>query len=197
MFIHTFFKFEGYSHVGKKFLSFQNNNKRLRLYEFRNRIALSVVSASVGLFRPTSAKTFKPKMPGSSLEKVRRYENIGFLGEGQFATVYKANDTEFNKDKGEDAVAAPAGVVDPDAIVAVKKIKLGSRAEAKDGINRTALREIKLLQELSHDNIISLRLTRTSLGARFLMSLATTMMNALVISSGLTRMRAPLCYLTL
>ena len=154
MFIHTFFKFEGYSHVGKKILSFQNNNKRLRLHEFRNRIA---VSASVGLFRPTSAKTIKPKMPGSSLEKVRRYENIGFLGEGQFATVYKANDTEFNKDKGEDAVAASAGGIDPDAIVAVKKIKLGSRAEAKDGINRTALREIKLLQELSHDNIISLR----------------------------------------
>ena len=38
------------------------------------------------------------------------------------------------------------GGPDPDAIVAVKKIKLGSRAEAKDGINRTALREIKLLQ---------------------------------------------------
>ena len=33
-------------------------------------------------------------------------------------------------------------------VVAVKKIKLGSRAEAKDGINRTALREIKLLQEV-------------------------------------------------
>ena len=35
---------------------------------------------------------------------------------------------------------------DPDCIVAVKKIKLGSRSEARDGINRTALREIKLLQ---------------------------------------------------
>ena len=35
---------------------------------------------------------------------------------------------------------------DPDRIVAVKKIKLGSRTEARDGINRTALREIKLLQ---------------------------------------------------
>ena len=125
------------------------------MHELRIRIAGSAFG--IGLFRPTSAETFKRKMPGSSLEKVRRYENIGFLGEGQFATVYKANDTEFNKDKGEDAVAAHAGVVDPDAIVAVKKIKLGSRAEAKDGINRTALREIKLLQELSHDNIISLR----------------------------------------
>ncbi|KAI8793098.1 cyclin-dependent kinase 7 [Biomphalaria glabrata] len=67
-----------------------------------------------------------------------RYEKIDFLGEGQFATVYKAKDKKTNK------------------IVAVKKIKLGSRTEAADGINRTALREIKLLQELSHKHIIGL-----------------------------------------
>jgi cyclin-dependent kinase 7 len=63
-------------------------------------------------------------------EKLLRYEKVSFLGEGQFATVYKARD-----------IQDPEGT-----IVAVKKIKLGSRAEAKDGINRTALREIKLLQ---------------------------------------------------
>nr|NVI70833.1 Cyclin-dependent kinase 7 [Cucujiformia]NVI70853.1 Cyclin-dependent kinase 7 [Cucujiformia] len=40
--------------------------------------------------------------------------------------------------------------------VAVKKIKIGSRQEAQDGINRTALREIKLLQELHHKNLIGL-----------------------------------------
>lgn len=56
----------------------------------------------------------------------------------QFATVYKARD------------------VDTDSIVAVKKIKIGSREEAQDGINRTALREIKLLHELQHENIIGL-----------------------------------------
>ncbi|XP_077285761.1 cyclin-dependent kinase 7 [Arctopsyche grandis] len=67
-----------------------------------------------------------------------RYEKVDFLGEGQFATVYKARDTN------------------TDTIVAVKKIKIGSRLEAKDGINRTALREIKLLQELHHENIIGL-----------------------------------------
>lgn len=71
-------------------------------------------------------------------EKLLRYEKIDFLGEGQFATVYKARDKQ------------------TDRIVAVKKIKLGSRAEAKDGINRTALREIKLLQEIKHKNIIEL-----------------------------------------
>ncbi|OAD54226.1 Cyclin-dependent kinase 7 [Eufriesea mexicana] len=49
-------------------------------------------------------------------EKLRRYEKIDFLGEGQFATVYKAKDVETSK------------------IVAVKKIKVGSRAEAKDDV---------------------------------------------------------------
>uniref|UniRef100_A0A2I2Z6J6 Cyclin-dependent kinase 7 n=1 Tax=Gorilla gorilla gorilla TaxID=9595 RepID=A0A2I2Z6J6_GORGO len=55
-----------------------------------------------------------------------------------FAAVYKARDKNTNQ------------------IVAIKKIKLGHRSEAKDGINRTALREIQLLQELSHPNIIGL-----------------------------------------
>uniref|UniRef100_A0A8B9HND7 Cyclin-dependent kinase 7 n=1 Tax=Astyanax mexicanus TaxID=7994 RepID=A0A8B9HND7_ASTMX len=70
--------------------------------------------------------------------RAKRYEKLDFLGEGQFATVYKARDKTTNR------------------IVAIKKIKVGHRTEAKDGINRTALREIKLLQELSHPNIIGL-----------------------------------------
>ncbi|XP_028852177.1 cyclin-dependent kinase 7 [Denticeps clupeoides] len=70
--------------------------------------------------------------------RAKRYEKLDFLGEGQFATVYKARDKT------------------TDTIVAIKKIKVGHRTEAKDGINRTALREIKLLQELSHPNIIGL-----------------------------------------
>ncbi|ULU10760.1 hypothetical protein L5515_000854 [Caenorhabditis briggsae] len=69
----------------------------------------------------------------------KRYETIRHLGEGQFANVYMAKDLE----TGE--------------VVAIKKIKLGSREEAKDGINRTAIREIKLLKEIHHDNIITLR----------------------------------------
>uniref|UniRef100_A0A3B4BCA7 Cyclin-dependent kinase 7 n=1 Tax=Periophthalmus magnuspinnatus TaxID=409849 RepID=A0A3B4BCA7_9GOBI len=68
--------------------------------------------------------------------RAKRYEKLDFLGEGQFATVYKARDKV------------------TDTIVAIKKIKVGHRTEAKDGINRTALREIKLLQELHHQNII-------------------------------------------
>ncbi|CAF4923085.1 unnamed protein product, partial [Rotaria magnacalcarata] len=70
--------------------------------------------------------------------KMRRYDFIKVLGEGQYAVVYKAKDTRTNDD------------------VAVKKIKIGSRQEASDGINLTALREIKFLQEVKHPNVIEL-----------------------------------------
>lgn len=70
--------------------------------------------------------------------KTKRYQKIAFLGEGQFATVYKAEDLH------------------NETIVAIKKIKLGKRSETRDGINRTALREIKILKEVDHENIISL-----------------------------------------
>ena len=69
----------------------------------------------------------------------KRYRKTEVLGEGQFAFVFKAEDTE-NDNK----------------VVAVKKIKLGRKSDASDGINRTALREIKLLQELQHPNVIGL-----------------------------------------
>lgn len=36
------------------------------------------------------------------------------------------------------------------------QIKLGSREEARDGINRTALREVKLMQEVHHENLLGL-----------------------------------------
>ena len=53
----------------------------------------------------------------SGSSHAKRYKMISFLGEGQFATVYQAEDTE---QSGK--------------IVAVKKIKLGHRSEAKDGM---------------------------------------------------------------
>jgi len=72
------------------------------------------------------------------MQQKSRYKKISYLGEGQFANVYQARD------------------VDKGTLVAIKKIKLGTRHEARDGINRTALREIKLLQEIRHDNVITL-----------------------------------------
>ncbi len=74
-----------------------------------------------------------------SSSKGGRYLLTDVLGEGQFAEVFRARDTE---NDGE--------------LVAVKKIKVGSREDAKDGMHRSAIREIKYLQELKHENVILL-----------------------------------------
>ena len=64
-----------------------------------------------------------------------RYETQDKLGEGTYGIVFKANDTQRGK------------------IVALKKIRLENTDE---GIPSTAIREISLLQELRHPNIIEL-----------------------------------------
>ncbi|KAJ7282110.1 kinase-like domain-containing protein [Mycena rebaudengoi] len=66
---------------------------------------------------------------------MERYERIEKIGEGTYGVVYKAKDTTTN------------------TIVALKKIRL----EAEDeGVPSTAIREISLLKELDHDNIVRL-----------------------------------------
>ena len=64
-----------------------------------------------------------------------RYENLSVLGEGTFAVVWKARDKK------------------TDEIVAIKKIKVTESPEAQNGLDHTALREIRLMQELCHDNV--------------------------------------------
>jgi serine/threonine protein kinase len=79
------------------------------------------------------------KTSSSSTKQYRgldRYHKIEKLGEGTYGVVYKAKDNV----SGE--------------IVALKKIRL----EAEDeGVPSTAIREISLLKELAHPNIVSLR----------------------------------------
>ncbi|GAA0146037.1 non-receptor serine/threonine protein kinase [Lithospermum erythrorhizon] len=64
-----------------------------------------------------------------------RYLKGVTLGEGTYGVVFKAIDTK------------------TDQTVAIKKIRIGKQ---KEGVNFTALREIKLLKELKHPNIIEL-----------------------------------------
>ncbi|CAM8918685.1 unnamed protein product [Rhodiola kirilowii] len=64
-----------------------------------------------------------------------RYLKREVLGEGTYGVVFKAIDTKTGQ------------------VVAIKKIRLGKQ---KEGVNFTALREIKLLKELKDPNIIEL-----------------------------------------
>jgi cyclin-dependent kinase 7 len=73
---------------------------------------------------------------GSNMGGAQNYKQQRILGEGTFGTVFLALD--LSKDNAK---------------VAVKRIKLGAFI---DGVNWTALREIKLLQEVHHDNIVNL-----------------------------------------
>lgn len=78
------------------------------------------------------------EMDDEELSSGERYQKICQLGEGTFGVVSKARDLT----KADD---------EPNAVVAIKKIRMGSY---KDGVNVTALREIKLLQEIKHPNVI-------------------------------------------
>ncbi|KAJ3058291.1 TFIIH complex serine/threonine-protein kinase subunit kin28, partial [Podochytrium sp. JEL0797] len=64
---------------------------------------------------------------------MERYQKLGKIGEGTFATVYK-------------------GVtIDSKRLVAIKKIKLG---KFTDGLEVTTIREIMFLKELKHSNVV-------------------------------------------
>eukprot|EP00188_Purpureofilum_apyrenoidigerum_P001008 Plantae.Rhodophyta-Purpureofilum_apyrenoidigerum.ctg1515.p1 GENE.Plantae.Rhodophyta-Purpureofilum_apyrenoidigerum.ctg1515~~Plantae.Rhodophyta-Purpureofilum_apyrenoidigerum.ctg1515.p1 ORF type:complete len:397 (+),score=53.90 Plantae.Rhodophyta-Purpureofilum_apyrenoidigerum.ctg1515:205-1395(+) len=68
-----------------------------------------------------------------------KYDPIGKIGEGTYGLVYKARAIESSDGNNQ--------------YVAVKKFK---SFKAGDGISPTAIREIKLLRELSHDYVVNL-----------------------------------------
>ncbi len=63
----------------------------------------------------------------------KRYQRLAKIGQGTYGVVYKVRDTHTVE------------------IVALKKIRLESEEE---GIPSTAIREIALLKELAHPNIV-------------------------------------------
>ncbi len=69
-------------------------------------------------------------------DEVSKYERLAKIGQGTFGEVFKARD---KKDKSK--------------IVALKKVLMENE---KEGFPITALREIKILQLLRHDNIVNL-----------------------------------------
>ena len=71
----------------------------------------------------------------NQLNSKKRYEKLEKLGEGTYGVVYKAKDFQRN------------------ALVAIKKIRLENEEE---GMPSTAMREIAILKELDHNNIVKL-----------------------------------------
>lgn len=69
------------------------------------------------------------------MNKSDKYQKIEKVGEGTYGVVYKAQDTKTKE------------------IVALKKIRLQAEEE---GIPSTALREISILKELPHKNVVRL-----------------------------------------
>merc|ERR1712004_746042 len=67
--------------------------------------------------------------------KMQKYEKLEKIGEGTYGTVFKAK----NRESGE--------------IVALKRVRLDDDDE---GVPSSALREICLLKELKHPNIVAL-----------------------------------------
>ncbi|KAJ1821996.1 Cyclin-dependent kinase catalytic subunit [Coemansia sp. RSA 2675] len=74
-------------------------------------------------------------MPMGDNDSSERYLKLDKVGEGTYGVVYKARDLQTGK------------------IVAMKKIRLEGDDE---GVPSTAIREISLLKELQHDNIVRL-----------------------------------------
>ncbi|XP_010497253.1 PREDICTED: cell division control protein 2 homolog [Camelina sativa] len=70
---------------------------------------------------------------------LERYEIVELIGEGSFSKVYKALD----KITGE--------------YVALKKLKLDRYREAEISVPENAKREINILKEMNHPNIINLK----------------------------------------
>ena len=67
----------------------------------------------------------------------RYYKREALIGQGMFGEVYLARDRRSNR------------------VVAIKKIRVGEN-RLRDGLDFTALREIKYLAELRHDNVLEL-----------------------------------------
>ncbi|KAH7343357.1 kinase-like domain-containing protein [Rhizoctonia solani] len=85
-----------------------------------------------------------PKVPKTASE----YQIICQVGEGTFGKVYKAR-----------------SLANPEARVALKRIRMEGE---KDGFPVTAMREIKLLQSLRHENVINLHEMMVSKGNVFM-----------------------------
>ena len=87
------------------------------------------------------------EVPGPSVDRFKLLEKIG---EGTYGVVYRARDSNMSP-----VVQPRSGTpVHDEAMVALKKMRLDAHDE---GVPVTTLREVALLKDLRHDNIVRLR----------------------------------------
>ena len=107
--------------------------KRLELY-FRGRVGASRGAVPLPLERIGAMRSY-------SARSVEAYEKIEQVGEGTYGEVFMARSR------------------DDSSLVALKKVKLEGERE---GFPITAIREIKILKSLNHDNVINMKEIVTS-----------------------------------
>ncbi|CAE6505200.1 unnamed protein product [Rhizoctonia solani] len=95
-----------------------------------------------------SSSNLTPRRPPKIPKTASEYQIICQVGEGTFGKVYKAH-----------------SLANPEARVALKRIRMEGE---KDGFPVTAMREIKLLQSLRHENVVNLHEMMVSKGNVFM-----------------------------
>ena len=86
--------------------------------------------------RGNSKNTRQKKKPTKTQQNTLQYEKVEKIGEGTYGVVYKARDRATG------------------ATIALKKIRL---EQEEEGVPSTAIREISLLKELQHANVVRLQ----------------------------------------
>ncbi|CAK6955727.1 cyclin-dependent kinase 2 [Scomber scombrus] len=118
---------------------YKNNTARLHqsgVFEHKNERSQEPPSQLLASTQRPELSKLNNQQTGRSLVQMDAFQKVEKIGEGTYGVVYKAK----NKVTGE--------------TVALKKIRLDTETE---GVPSTAIREISLLKELSHPNIVKLR----------------------------------------
>lgn len=104
------------------------------IHTFRQRAKSPILKRPIVL---NSSKSFyDTNLAKTGLRNVDLYEIISQIGEGSYGQVYKAKEKK------------------TDTLVALKKVRLEHESE---GFPITAIREIKILRQLNHKNVVSLK----------------------------------------
>ena len=114
-----------------------HNHHHIQSYQSLSSMAMSDASnamATMLMLKPLNRNSRRASMSELGYGKIESYNKLDKLGEGTYATVYKGQSTING------------------SYVALKEIRL----EHEEGAPCTAIREVSLLRQLKHANIVTL-----------------------------------------